>query len=500
MSPVTACYIPPQTGLSAAAATPRARENPLALAWGDIRTLFSVLYLLPKLCQPFASKNETDELSLRWSNVWYLGTLVSITVLEAFLLLSSSAVWLLLPGWLNLVIFAAMLGTVWVLCAPLRGPVVVESRVGLGTGTGRNEHSDERWVFVNGVMVGNHGLQNNCDRLSWTFGRVITGIHNPTNGLVWDLLECIFQRSFSYNTYPTRYTYDHVKRYLTDPGVRKVVLIGHSQGGIIVSMTLDMLFTDLPVENIAKLEVYTFGSAASHFNNPLRAVDPNCNPKSKQRAQVIKYIEHYVNGEDMVPRWGVLHNVRCVRTRYSGKVFIRNNATGHMFNQHYLNSIFRLENSSSEYLNAEGDKGFLDQEVTVDECTCRERKVYTVAASTTGAGSSTAGAKASTIMEGASAESTIAEGTTTSDATVEGGAMSGQGNGGSPLLVDTVADGVGILPMSDGVVYADDEDDETAATGMTVRQLSRLWRYLGGADADADANGTEDKGGRITMN
>ena len=43
----------------------------------------------------------------------------------------------------------------------------------------------------------------------------------------------------------------------------------------------------------------------------------------------------------MVSRWGALYNVASVLdNRYSGTVFVRMGATGHMFNQHYLTAMF----------------------------------------------------------------------------------------------------------------------------------------------------------------
>lgn len=45
----------------------------------------------------------------------------------------------------------------------------------------------------------------------------------------------------------------------------------------------------------------------------------------------------------MVPRWGVLYATRALLTnRYAGAVFVHMGATGHMFVQHYLDTIFPL--------------------------------------------------------------------------------------------------------------------------------------------------------------
>lgn len=68
-----------------------------------------------------------------------------------------------------------------------------------------------------------------------------------------DMMECLIQRDFAYNTMDVRMTYDYLKACLCDPTIGKIVLVAHSQGGIIVSMALDYLFADLPREVFGKL-------------------------------------------------------------------------------------------------------------------------------------------------------------------------------------------------------------------------------------------------------
>lgn len=72
-------------------------------------------------------------------------------------------------------------------------------------------------------------------------------------GLIADIVECLIQRCFAYNTRDIRVTIDSVKAWLADDEVSRVVLIGHSQGGIIISLVLDYLFADLPAAYISKL-------------------------------------------------------------------------------------------------------------------------------------------------------------------------------------------------------------------------------------------------------
>lgn len=43
----------------------------------------------------------------------------------------------------------------------------------------------------------------------------------------------------------------------------------------------------------------------------------------------------------MVPRWGVLYSIKHIlNNRYAGRVFIHLGASGHLFIQHYLDTLF----------------------------------------------------------------------------------------------------------------------------------------------------------------
>lgn len=113
-------------------------------------------------------------------------------------------------------------------------------------------------------------MKSNLNRLALTFKRPILGIHNRTSGIIFDVLECLVQRDFSYATNDVRMCYKILKQVLYDPSKSKVVFILHSQGGIEGGLVLDWLLQEMPQDMLAKLEVYTFGNAANHFNNPHR--------------------------------------------------------------------------------------------------------------------------------------------------------------------------------------------------------------------------------------
>ncbi|KAF8542015.1 hypothetical protein BDD12DRAFT_877312 [Trichophaea hybrida] len=248
------------------------------------------------------------------------------------------------------------------LCLPLnKGPRTLKSKVDLGDTEVRPE---EKWTFVNGVCAGQYWLQANIDMLSSIFGPPVSGIHNRSYGAVFDIMECVVHRCFSYATKDTRRTYEHLKVALIDQNITKVVVIAHSQGGIILSAALDMLFADLPSGVFEKLEVYTFGCAANHFNNPLCRLPVQEDKNPRQTRHQINYIEHYWNEYDFVARFGTLHFTRNkASNRFVGDVFVNKGQGGHLMNQHYLDIMFSKEVSP-----------FLEQVISVDGDTVVEKE------------------------------------------------------------------------------------------------------------------------------
>lgn len=135
-----------------------------------------------------------------------------------------------------------------------------------------------------------------------------------------------------------------LKEALVDPAVEKVVLVLHSQGGIEGGLVIDWLLDELPQDLLHQLEVYTFGNAANHFNNPactcLASVNPGASSPDPSPRRSISYIEHYANAEDVVSWLGVLQFAN-IPNRYLGRLFVRP-GSGHLMNQHYLDNMFTL--------------------------------------------------------------------------------------------------------------------------------------------------------------
>lgn len=238
---------------------------------------------------------------------------------------------------------------------------------------------------------------------------------------MFDVIECLVQRNYTYATRDVRVCYSILKEKLYRPDITKVVFILHSQGGIEGGLVLDWLLQELPQDLLAKLEVYTFGNAANHFNNPHRTVDAQnreiaafgpayAEPETARHTpssavssttpvmpvtthrtpllvaessatrpaaltgQAIGHIEHYAHTLDFVALWGVLHFVSSVpetrsMPRFLGRVFARNSPRGgHQFCQHYLDGMFPLARHPTTKVVtgcAETGNEFMESEVEV---------------------------------------------------------------------------------------------------------------------------------------
>ncbi|KAK2609821.1 hypothetical protein N8I77_003300 [Diaporthe amygdali] len=242
-------------------------------------------------------------------------------------------------------------------------------------------HPDEQWVFLNGVAVGKHWLQGNIDRLSLTFHRRVLGVHNKTSGIIFDVIQCLLERCLYFGTSDTRSCFAIISDLLRIKD-KKVILILHSQGGLEGSIILDWLMNQHSQEAMQRLEIYTFGNAANHFNDPRTSEDEESAPGGFDK-RAVGHIEHYANSDDFVARWGVIHfkektafekreydfttqatvysrdtdhanlirqyvkirhddSVEQTWNSYHGNLFKRN-GSGHQLNQHYLDNIFPLD-------------------------------------------------------------------------------------------------------------------------------------------------------------
>ncbi|WWD18850.1 hypothetical protein CI109_103305 [Kwoniella shandongensis] len=205
---------------------------------------------------------------------------------------------------------------------------------------GDDKFPDETWLFVNGIATSRSGLQLILNRFYELFGRKVIGIHNRTFGFWFDVLECIIQREFLFPTADSRDGYNIIAEEIAKPHKKKIVLMAHSQGGIILSAWVDQLLSDFSTDVLAKVEIYTFASAATHFSIP-----------ATHDGSAFARVEHFVNTRDYVARIGLLAfapptpiaaaaipgaPVPRIEGRFAGRIFKREGHTGHLLLSHYL--------------------------------------------------------------------------------------------------------------------------------------------------------------------
>ncbi|ORY70997.1 uncharacterized protein BCR38DRAFT_329233 [Pseudomassariella vexata] len=350
--------------------------SPKRLLWNDFWTLLENATYLPGIIFPvWAGRHEPlNELSSTWCNARSLAFHFILIVFQLGFI-CSIPLFLFLPTTTSLAYILSFIALNELAVRSFNGPKdkefvkIPNGGIPIAPGT-----ETERWVFVNGVAVGDHWLQNNLQRLANTFRRRIIGVHNPTLGIIFDVVQCLIERDFNYTVPDIRQGFAYVKQQLMqdDEVVSKVILILHSQGGIEGGMIVDWLLADMPQQKLAKLEIYTFGNAANHFNNPM-AKDGKHFLAGRNYFRSIGHIEHYANVGDFVARFGVLNfttkdkqlgsndDDEKSENRFVGTVFKRY-GTGHMLNQHYLENMFTMK--GNEVLES---NPFMDSPVVVDE-------------------------------------------------------------------------------------------------------------------------------------
>jgi hypothetical protein len=180
--------------------------------------------------------------------------------------------------------------------------------------------------------------------MSRLFNRAITCICMPTYGLPFDLVMMALQRCLpmALPTRASRTLYLQTRSALLDDATRRCVILCHAQSALMVSACLSQLCADLPADNLRKLEIYTFGCAASEFLLPLgdAALDMSSSsdqtsthpadsmltsPHATKTSPTQIHIEHFALSSDPLAQLGVLRSVRHDMTsRLCGGVFVLN--------------------------------------------------------------------------------------------------------------------------------------------------------------------------------
>lgn len=195
---------------------------------------------------------------------------------------------------------------------------------------------NESWFFLNGIGTNEDMARVNARMISDIFKRPVTALHNPTNGFIHDLVEVLNGRGSCRKTEIAHSAKEQIwqqllkiKANMKDAGSVgrkecKVVVIAHSQGGIIMSNVIGMLLDEHPGDPLLdQLEVYTFASAHTEFPSPWH---------QDRTKYDVPFCEHFANDEDFVARIGVINGGSKKTT---GQIYLKEGA-GHLLNCHYL--------------------------------------------------------------------------------------------------------------------------------------------------------------------
>ena len=193
--PTRVRFIPAQRDAHAGSTTKALRESPAFGLIRDTRVLMGMLHYMPLIVFPFWTTDQSAELyPWSWLNIRD-AVLQSLLAIIQALMIPLALVAILFspvaPGALLVAMIAVPCAIVYLIALPMHGPRIVSEQPKMDL----NSHPDERWLFINGCLTGYYnlipvhelqsnislrhvGLQQNVNRLSKTFGRPVTGIHN----------------------------------------------------------------------------------------------------------------------------------------------------------------------------------------------------------------------------------------------------------------------------------------------------------------------------------
>lgn len=169
---------------------------------------------------------------------------------------------------------------------------------------GATADGNEEWFFINGVATDQTIATWNGQALADLFQRPINVIFNPTNALILDLIECAFDRTFNWPTEIAKYAVAALAPALRSK--KKVVVIAHSQGGIIISSALYLMLNNYKrcKAHLGKLEIYTFACPADEMASMSVCIKEQLDTKRERR--LAPYLEHFANRHDLICRLGIL--------------------------------------------------------------------------------------------------------------------------------------------------------------------------------------------------
>jgi hypothetical protein len=246
---------------------------------------------------------------------------------------------------------------------------------------------EESWFFINGILSNDSLAQINAAYLAYLFHRPITLIHSASNSVPFDLLQCALGKEWHSATEAAIKAFPVIHEALKNPQKKKVVVIAHSQGTIVMAKVLNWLqaifpsrkrvpakppsiprfmrafalvapqqaqtpaapafvypddgklrfqdFEAVSEAEMAKLEIYCFANCAQH----MKYLKPAENGKP-----ALPRIENFANEKDIIARLGMLApHPRDWGIDIDGPRYVREGAWGHLLNAHYLSFIDKFQ-------------------------------------------------------------------------------------------------------------------------------------------------------------
>ena len=214
-------------------------------------------------------------------------------------------------------------------------------------------HPDEAWVYINGIGTNPEMARLNASYLAKIFGRPMTIIQNATDSIMVDLFEAVLGKALPVVTEAAAKAYPFIHHALHHEDKKRVVVLCHSQGTIVMSNVLRALVDESHRESLEeglrrmrqehdcslraiedtellkKLEIYAFANCADvMMHAPVGLTEAG---------NRVPWIESYGNQYDFVARCGALApNREKHGIRIDGAIYVNDGAWGHCLNHHYL--------------------------------------------------------------------------------------------------------------------------------------------------------------------
>ena len=185
----------------------------------------------------------------------------------------------------------------------------------------------------------------------------VKGIHNPSDGIILDLIECIYQRYFERDfieSEPVKHTCEILNSYVRNQGINNIILVGHSQGCIILDLAIKRIHRDMIDKSKMNIfKIYTFANPVlpSEFFKDVTNINYN-------------NVEHFYNREDFVAKLGIANTNEHENQGYLSNIFcskpcerdengnrIIEDKKGHLFGAHYsLRKSDYIDGNNSNFL------------------------------------------------------------------------------------------------------------------------------------------------------